>query len=762
MRKTGIGILILLVLWLFCFGIACEENRSSDSDDKKGSGPDDDDDDNDDNNDDNDDDVPEPLDLQGVFVIPNYHYADTDAQIERLLDRILSTGPTTIIWGWTLLYNKVCYPSLSFDELEGMQSDDLIGTLLSAADNKGMRVYLGLSAGRIPSEKFDDPIGPEAQRGELLIDELTSMYGHHQSLAGFYLPYEFIRAPKEDEVTLLSRITTKAHSALPGSEVLLSTYYKGPSQNLYAKQLFKTFMFPGMSQDILDDAKERAVWASKTVDALTRGGIDRVLLKTMMGNYKNDFKEAVIDFSVFIAEVESQNSPLLVSAQIDLYDPLFFAGKMTPVHGPVSADRVEEQIAVADKWDLPGYGFAWDHYVNDNGDVLPPRTGTDAGLLEKTKIIEEHLRGRGFRDGNIVTVINGQLPLDMLGNLWQEDACWINGLYCGAESFRCAVTGEEEACEYARQMWRVLQKMADVTPLKGEVVRNYSYYLYEQLKPVSPTSSTIKRWHKHPTEEVYWVGDISVDQLSGYFYGLTAFYELVANESEREEIRQDISRIMGLIVDNNLQAYEYNGENTTYGDLRAAPELALTFLMMAWRITGESRFYDAFDKLIHKQQFYWRLILFHWATHLWQKYGGQHFHDSSLYHLYSYLPADPWVFRELIWGVEYVYKGSFTWGNAMANFTHQAHNPDSAGAARSLHNHYMYNPYYLDNGIWANEVNQSFEGQYHPMEYRPFDEWDWTVAPYRMKKPRGGPNHRYPGVSYLVTYWEGRWHGWIP
>ena len=761
MKKASIGLLSALALLLLCLGVACEQGDKAEDSENQSDDVSNDDDDDDDNNDDDNDDL-EPLELQGVFVVPNYHYADSDEQIGQMLDRILSTGPTTIIWGWTLLYNKVCYPSQSFAELEGMQSDDLVGALLTAAEDRGMRVFLGLSAGRIPAEKWDDPVGPEAERVELLIDELTAKYGLRKSLAGFYLPYEFIRAPKKDEVTLLSRITTKAHAALPGGELLMSSYYKGPSQNLYALQILKTFLYPNMSQDDLDDSKERAVWAANTVDALTRAGIDRVLLKTMMGNYKNDHKEAVIDFSAFLSEIESQNSPLLVSAQIDLFDPFYFAGRMTPVHGPVSTDRVSEQMAIAKKWNLPGYGFAWDHYVNGDGQVLPPGTGTDAGLLEKTKIIEEHLRSRGFRDGNIVTVIDGQLPLDMLGNLWQEDACWINGLYCGAESFRCAVTGEEEACEYARQMWRVLQKMADVTPLKGEVVRNYTRYLYEQPKPVSPTSSTIKRWHKHPTEEMYWVGDISVDQLSGYFYGLTAFYELVADEYEREEIRQDISTIMGLIVENDLHAYEYTGKNATYGDLRAAPELALTFLLMAWRITGESRFFNAFDMLIHEEQFYWRLILYHWATHLVQKYGGQHFHDTGLYHLYTYLPANPLIFRELIWGVEYVYKGSFTWGNAMADFTHQAHNPDTAGAARALHNHYMYNPYYLDNGIWANEVNQSFSGQYHPVEYRPFDEWDWTVAPFRMKKPRGGPNHRYPGVSYLVTYWEGRWHGWIP
>jgi len=183
---------------------------------------------------------------------------------------------------------------------------------------------------------------------------------------------------------------------------------------------------------------------------------------------------------------------------------------------------------------------------------------------------------------------------------------------------------------------------------------------------------------------------------------------------------------------------------------------------MTWSITGDQRFYDAFQDYCRGEKGYWQVPVFHFGIHLVKQYLGQHFHDSGMRHMYDYLPDEPDIFRELMWGMEYVYQGSYTWGNAMADFTHQAHNPDSAGAARSLHNHYMYNPAYLDNGVWANQVNQSFEGGYHPMEFRSFDEWDWTVAPGGVKNPRGGPTYRYPGVSYLITYWEGRWHGWIP
>ena len=750
-------------LMLIFFALAIAAGCANDDDDDTSDDDSDDDTTIDDDDDDDDDDTPlPPLDLQGVFVIPNYHYADTDAQVKKLVADIAAFGPDTLIWQWTLLYNKVCYPSDTFDELEGMVADDLIGAMLDEADRRGMSVYLGLSAGRRPAEQFSAPVDPEAERVTWLIDELAQRYGAHSSLRGFYIPYEFIGPPNDDETTLLTRIVLAARNALPGGQVLMTASYPGPPQVKYVGEILRNLDFHFRSQDDINDQEDRSLWAQKTIAAFDQAGIDGMLLKTMMGSRKNDRKEARFDFAAIVDEQNAQNAPVQIWAQTDLFDGMNPAGRMTPAPYAASSDFIDRQVALINEFGLPGIGFAYDHYLNGDGRLQPPRAGTDPLLYEKAMIIEQHLRSRTLRDGNVVTVIDAQVPLDAYSNLWQEDACWITGLYLGAESFRCAVTGEDDACDFAQKLWGVIHQMAYVTPLPGEVVRNYSRYLYTQTNPVQPGSSTIKRWHKHPDKELYWVGDISVDQLSGYFYGLAVFHDLVADPQQKAQVKQTIADVMGLIVDNGFRAYEFNGQNTTYGRLRAVPELALTWLPMAWRMTGQAKFLDAYDQMVFDENYHYKLTLVHYGMHFLKKYGGQHFQDTGLYHMYTYAPPDPKVFRELIWGMEYVYQGSFDWGNAMADFTHQNRNPDSAGAARSLHNHYMYNPYFLDNAVWAEEINHPVTQHYQPMDQRPFDEWDWTVAPGFPKDPRGGANHRYPGVSYLVTYWEGRWHGWIP
>src|SRR5213075_1298231 len=114
-------------------------------------------------------------------------------------------------------------------------------------------------------------------------------------------------------------------------------------------------------------------------------------------------------------------------------------------------------------------------------------------------------------------------------------------------SFKYAVTGDPNVGEEAREAWRALHQMANTTPLKGEIVRNFTRTLYG-LQPDAPAtgSDTIKRWRRAEDRELYWVGDVSVDQLSGWFNGVAAYYDLVATADEKPEIAADISAVLDI------------------------------------------------------------------------------------------------------------------------------------------------------------------------------------------------------------------------
>ena len=92
MKRLWVAIALIALLAPIALTAGCGDD---DDDDSTGPHSDDDDDDNDDTT--NDDDTPDDptLDMAGVFVSPAYHYADTDAQIAKLVRTVRSFGPTT-------------------------------------------------------------------------------------------------------------------------------------------------------------------------------------------------------------------------------------------------------------------------------------------------------------------------------------------------------------------------------------------------------------------------------------------------------------------------------------------------------------------------------------------------------------------------------------------------------------------------------------------------------------------------------------------
>lgn len=768
--KTLLKLTWLILALALCLALACgndddDDNDAVDDDQADDDALDDDqaDDDmaDDDVADDDivDDDVAPPLSLDLVFIEPAYWLNKDSAQMAAELDAMVEQGVAGVIWRWTYRFGKTTYPSDAYAPFIDAAVDDPVGELLALAGQRGLQVVLGLSAGRPVAEYYGDPVGDEFARCQTVLDELAELYGDHDNLAGFYLPYEFINPPDEDETLLLQMIAAAVHARRADWRVSLTLRYPGFPQWWVARQFFAAGWNIRFYLDDIDDTQYRLDWAQKSVDACAEAGIDALLVSTRMGNRLNDLAHAMLDLQAVQQAREQAAAPLAVLVQADLYDTLGNDGEHRPAFGPLNDQAVDAQLALP----ADGHaGFGWDNRRNADNSLHGMSAVAEPELLAKAEAVREHLIGKTLRDRQLVTVLDGQHPLELFGNVWQEDACWLTGLYLAAESYHYAVTGSDDALAAARITWDALHQMADVTPKRGEVVRNWTRYLYSQTNPVSPTSDTIKRWRRHPDKEIYWVGDISIDQLSGYMNGLATYYDLAADEDDREEIRSITDAIMGDILDHNLQAVQFDGQYTTYGNLASSPELAADFLLIAHHITRDQKYLDAFEEITYTR--YWDIqsILFHYVMHyVVGKTGGQHFQDSGLTHMFEYI-TDEWLYRRWVWELEYVYQGSFLIGNSYANFTHQWHAPDSAGAARALGELYSFDPDLLDNGMWFQKINQTWPtGTWVDMGQRPAKEWMWSWDPAGSTQPRGAANHRYTGVGYLLTYWQGRYFGWI-
>ena len=700
------------------------------------------------------------IELDGVFLDPLWN---TDLDAQAIADKISrareEVGADTVILPWTVLHDRALYPSSSFEMEPGIASEDMVLAVLDAARDNGLRAVIGLSAARNASEMNLDPVNAELARQGTIIQELLLGYGDHPAFQGFYLNYEILTEPTSFWMSLLMDVAGVCRTFAPDKEVWISVRYPGPPIVQVVDEIFDNP--DDLDFDDIDDPGFRAYWALTWIQAALAAELDVLLIADKTGSRQNSLDEALKDYDAVRRARQDLGADVTIAGRVDLFAGSDGQGMQ---RYPARADEagVLEGAQQAQRFTDGCYGYFWD--VFDEEAALPDRSeAADQELEQKALWMDEHLRSRFLRDGQIVTVNDGTWPVDAFKNWWQEDACWLTGIYCSAESFRYAVTKDPEAREYARQAFQTLHNMAHATPLDGEVVRNYSTYFFGQLTPVDPDGDTIKRWHKHPDKEMYWVGDISIDQLSGYLPGMATYYDLVADDAEREIIRRDIMQITDLFLANELFAVQFDGQRTTYGNLRASPSLALDFLQIAYHITGDYRYRWKFLEIYENESMDMATLLVYYALHnITRKYAGQHFLDSGFYHLLMY-ESDPEIYSSLSQVFQYVYTGSHTFGNAHANHTHQAHNADSNGALAALNELQRTDPRMLDNGYWYATVNEDYSAGhvYIPIERRPAKEYYWSYAPDWYATPRETPCHMYAGAEWLMVYWGGRYHGWI-
>jgi len=134
----------------------------------------------------------------------------------------------------------------------------------------------------------------------------------------------------------------------------------------------------------------------------------------------------------------------------------------------------------------------------------------------------------------------------------------------------------------------------------------------------------------------YWKDDTSSDETTGHFYGLSLYYDLCArSDTERAEVANYVGALATAILDGGLQLLDLDGEPTTHGywnperlaiavdGLEACVEShppldcidafggggflnsveILGALLAAWHVTGEARFFRAYETLIEDHRY---------------------------------------------------------------------------------------------------------------------------------------------------------------
>lgn len=203
----------------------------------------------------------------------------------------------------------------------------------------------------------------------------------------------------------------------------------------------------------------------------------------------------------------------------------------------------------------------------------------------------------------------------------ESGAPWItdnDGLWTGsfivAEACRYAATGDPDALNKARTSCKALLKLTKITGIPGFPARAYR-------RPGEPGfGDGDPEWHLTSDEkgELEWKGETSSDETSGHFFGLTYYYDLCADESEKAEIAATAAAIVDHILEHDYTVCDIDGLPTTWG--RWTPESLnrddmwrwerginslemLTMLKVAYKMTGDEKYNDEYKRLIACEKF---------------------------------------------------------------------------------------------------------------------------------------------------------------
>ncbi|MEW5945990.1 MAG: hypothetical protein AB1742_07305 [bacterium] len=189
-----------------------------------------------------------------------------------------------------------------------------------------------------------------------------------------------------------------------------------------------------------------------------------------------------------------------------------------------------------------------------------------------------------------------------------NDGLWT-AVYVASECFRYAETGSEEAKRFARRSMELIMRLQDITGMKGFIARSIALrdeYVGEGGE-----------WdHFTPDGKWKWKGDTSSDEVDGHFFAYSVYYDLCADEEEKEEIRPYVHNLMSHIVDNDFYLVDTDGKPTTWGrwnpDFFRGPgrfqrnlnslEL-LSYLKTAYHVTGDEKFQSTYLRMIREHNY---------------------------------------------------------------------------------------------------------------------------------------------------------------
>ena len=400
-------------------------------------------------------------------------------------------------------------------------------------------------------------------------------------------------------------------------------------------------------------------------------------------------------------------------------------------------------------------------------------------LAGKARFFEERIEARHVRHG-MISDAGLRVPGDLSSSFTHDndnDGLWTS-IYLVAESYRYAVTHEPEARARARRSVELLMRLEEITGNPGFPAR--SFVGTNEPRPQGG------EWHATADGQWLWKGDTSSDEMVGHYFGYAAYFDLVADESEKARIRAVISRITDHLIRNGFQLIDLDGQPTRWGrwsesyhqtkeghyeSVLGSLEL-LSFLKTAYHITGDPRYQATYLERVErgyaeKMRWYRR----------WPGGGEINFSDDEL----AYLSYDPLLRYETDRRLRRIYLDGLrhTWKQVQPTFNPLWNYISAASGAGNLSRRLRDESRRTLERIPMDLINWSVHNSQRTdvVLDKHRDRFDqiqvtrvlapdelpaqkWNSNPYC---PDGGGNggSEDDGAYFLLPYWMGRFHQWI-
>jgi hypothetical protein len=393
----------------------------------------------------------------------------------------------------------------------------------------------------------------------------------------------------------------------------------------------------------------------------------------------------------------------------------------------------------------------------------------------------ERITGLRHNRNGFVTICEFDDPDNL--ETWKIEASDNDGLwtavYCAAQCYQYAATKDPQAKTRAQKSIRAIMDLERLTGISGFHARSII------RKGETRYFQSSGEWHESPVDPSYiWKGDTSSDEIDGHYFVYAVYYDLVADEKEKEQIRAVVRRATDHLMQNNWRLIDKDGKPTRWAifnpeainddpiweEERGLNSLSiLAHLKATYHITGDTKYQQAYEELIKKHRYLINAV----TQKISDPFPVNHSDDQLAFLCYYLLiyETDPVYRRIWMMSLERSWQIERPERSPLFNFIYGAVSGQPCDLAESvrtlrewpldLRNWQMRNSHRSDVKL---DMSKGRFNEAQSVQIVPYSERTlmmWNGNPYRLDG--GDPTGRREddGGAFLLPYWMGRYYKFI-